>query len=251
MLSDPSCVGRGPCSDPRAASYDRPSGFCDIVLPSPSAGDGNWSWQRNRTAEPLRWTQDADDRPCDSQDPNHPDSYLLASLLGKSVVFLGDSNTRYQYLALAYFLQHGQWPKEHAYRFNILAEMSVFADPSFKNPQSPSYQGNVTGLKPYSEPWMNWKWHAFQNLSNLELQGHEACECDRNGANSNIENRFYHTSDLSQHGTRWRGSAATIRASFSWFTRLVNSTAAHVSMTGPWQSEWEPQKRTTDTEEAL
>lgn len=211
-----------------ATTYAFPSGFCDSMLPPSRVDEGVWSWNPRRQ-ERLRRVASSFCNGVDDQDAR-----LVSSLRGKSVVFMGDSNTRYQYLSLAYFLQHRRWPVTTTGRgFSIVDEASVFSEPAFSDPGSSMYQGNHTGMRAYSGPWMTWKWHAFQNMSTRSLDGREVCECQMNGM-SGVENRFFQTGRAS--------SGRAIRASFAWLGRAANwkidNKAVHHSRVGRWATRW-------------
>ena len=104
------------------------------------------------------------------------DNILIKSLHNKSIVFVGDSLTRYQYLNLAYFAVHQRWPSH----FDPLCRETAF-DRKGQSRASPEQE---------SEGWKK-----FNEYSNSILNNFELCECYREKRwwlhkDSVIENRF-------------------------------------------------------------
>ena len=93
-----------------------------------------------------------------------------ACLRDTTVVFIGDSLTRYQYLNLVYFLRNGKWapPAQHVPNRGILSMEGEFDFPG--------------------------GWTEFYEASNARLGGHEICDCNRQGINWDVavENRYYY-----------------------------------------------------------
>ena len=88
-----------------------------------------------------------------------------------SIVFVGDSLMRYQYLSLAYFLRHGRWWDSPANAPNNLMNAH-----SFHHPAHPSED-----------------WNEFLLQSNRMLYPLEACDCERSVNSSDIvlERRYF------------------------------------------------------------
>ena len=152
---------------------------------------------------------------------NHADvsaAAALVALRGRSIVFIGDSNTRYQYLSLASFLLTGAWPERPLPgQFSVCHEDSVWSVPSLRQPMGQAMNAKLTSANNLSslrlflgggegegvpsrfvafERWANaWKWRTFHNQSGRALQGRELCECDRS---TEMENRFISIGDGDQ-----------------------------------------------------
>lgn len=76
------------------------------------------------------------------------------------LAIIGDSLSRYQYLNLVYFLEHGKW----------------HADAHRPNEVEKSFDS----------------WFEFYRVTNERLRGHELCDCHRdNTKDTTIENRYY------------------------------------------------------------
>ena len=94
------------------------------------------------------------------------------SLAGRTTYFMGDSNTRYQYLSLAMMLSSGSYPRSPRDKaFSICSEAST----------------NVAQRGVYPT-WLALKWAAFHNQSTSLLEGHEVCECNQERG---LENRWF------------------------------------------------------------
>lgn len=98
------------------------------------------------------------------------------SLHNKTVVFIGDSLTRYQYLNLAYFAVHQHWPPH----FDPLCREIAFDRKD--RPRFPPEQESDG-------------WKKFNEYSNSVLSDFELCECYREKRwwlhkDSIIENRY-------------------------------------------------------------
>ena len=178
----------------------------------------------------------------------------LGALRGRSIVFLGDSNTRYQYLSLVSFLLKGAWPQRPLPgQFSVCHEDSVWSVPSLRQPMgqamnaelrprsdlspilAPTYNlsslklflggGEGEGVPPRFvafERWANaWKWRTFHNQSGRAFQGQELCECDRS---TEMENRFVSIG----------GGDQPLRLSFSWLVSLQK----HTSTMQEWPRDW-------------
>jgi len=115
----------------------------------------------------------------------------LRSLRETTAVFIGDSNQRHQYSALAYFLQHSVWPPARNYsNFSVTNAASVFADSQLGRPGLQEVNSMLRGRMPRSRGSRDavWKWRTFYNQSSAMLG--DACECEmRDGLQ--IENRFF------------------------------------------------------------
>ena len=152
------------------------------------------------------------------------------ALRGRSIIFLGDSNTRYQYLTLAAFLLTGSWPQRPLPgEFSVCHEDSVWSVPALRAPGgqaiNAAFASNLSSLRLFLgggegegvpnrlvafERGANaWKWRTFFNQSGRALRGREVCECDRS---LGMENRFVRIG-----GGGAGGGDRPVRLSFSWF----------------------------------
>ena len=109
---------------------------------------------------------------------NSNSDQFWTSLHNKTIVFIGDSLTRYQYLNLAYFTVHQRWPPH----FDPLCREIAF-DRKDKSRSPP--EGESDG------------WKKFNEYSNSILRNFELCECYREKRwwlhkDSIIENRYLH-----------------------------------------------------------
>ena len=123
----------------------------------------------------------------------------LAALGHRTIVFIGDSNMRYQYLTLLAFLSSGgRWPPRHNGKgFTVCHERSIKPPVSVAWPLLHKAGGSQRLVD-------EWAWNAFFNQSSQSVSvdgAHEACDCHyelRNGAPPRvIENRFFEL----PHGT--------------------------------------------------
>lgn len=97
---------------------------------------------------------------------------LRESIRQKTIVFIGDSVTRYQYLNLAFFLERGKWP-------------------------NPFFTDEVMSGSPCCEKsFPNFSWDLFFRETNKALNGNELCDCWRKDL---VENRRYYHSSLDTH----------------------------------------------------
>jgi hypothetical protein len=90
------------------------------------------------------------------------------------IIFMGDSVTRYQYLNLVHYLEHGTWN----------------TDPSKSKPSE-----NAQKFE---------SWTEYYQITNQRLGGHEICDCHRKQRgpgdwsvhNTTVENRYYNDGDI-------------------------------------------------------
>jgi hypothetical protein len=96
---------------------------------------------------------------------------------GVSLVFMGDSLSRFQYYSLVYFLRHGEWIDPQSYP-NLVRPMDFLG-----------------GFE------LNFEWSPWFNASMEALQPYENCDCYREAGRLNgqggklpfiCENRYYH-----------------------------------------------------------
>ena len=122
-------------------------------------------------------------------------------LANKTVVFVGDSNMRYQYLALSHYLHTGRWdswprsglPKR---RFSVCNENSY---PYI------TVNGTLTRLNAPGDPL---KWKGYYDKAAEALGNNELCECRKD---LEMENRWY--------------SEGELRVGFAWFTSMAEQTS--------------------------
>lgn len=95
---------------------------CEELMRRPGSPYADGSFLTRRTTS-VSWKLRIDN----SRELTLPDTCALkrytapqveSCLRSKHLMFIGDSLTRYQYLSLAYFLEHGRWPQ----RFNRIAD---------------------------------------------------------------------------------------------------------------------------------
>lgn len=117
---------------------------------------------------------------------------------GLSLVFMGDSLTRFQYYSLAYFLRHGKWIDPESRR-SLVRPMDFLGG---------------------SE--LNFEWSPWFNASMAELAPYENCDCYREAGRLNgqkgklryiCENRYYYDPIRNNRVTYIQsfGTAITIR----------------------------------------
>ena len=124
------------------------------------------------------------------------------SLAGRTTYFMGDSNTRYQYLSLAMMLSSGSYPRSpRDTAFSICSEASTNVSVSLSTlstttaSRSPWRSDDLSAsdakrlaLRGVHPTWLALKWAAFFNQSTTLLEGHEVCECNRERG---LENRWF------------------------------------------------------------
>ena len=112
----------------------------------------------------------------------------MASVLRhhRSIVFLGDSNMRYQYLSFARFLHTGgHWPlrsdSKHPGQFTVCHEASALSDRKLRAPSAQALNAQYDMRKLFSSPTPRdsqfaWKWATFFNQSRAALSGGDGHE---------------------------------------------------------------------------
>lgn len=114
----------------------------------------------------------------------------LAWLSGRSIVMIGDSLMRYQYLSLIYWIEHGQW----LWSERILDDPNPCREPDF-------FAGWVTDswlaenhLQRASTGMGPGGWTAYLVMVMRRFKGNERCDCTKSFvAEENIENRYYYS----------------------------------------------------------
>ena len=160
-------------------------GHCDAEIPhSTAVSRGGWSFANGEFVHSKR-------RPSVEGDVREGQRCFA----GRTTVFMGDSNARYQYLSLATLLSTGAYPKHTQPgkgAFSVCSELSVVFPPHSqwrpKRGASLAEQHNSTKHN------QDLKWKLFFNQSSHALRGHEVCECDRSarsGGYLGIENRWF------------------------------------------------------------
>lgn len=124
--------------------------------------------------------------------PDVKQENITSSLRNKTIVFLGDSISRYQYLNLITLLQRDRWP--HAFADDLQIGGSVCCEAAFRS---------MGG------------WTTFFNRTNYAFNGNELCDCVRT-AHDSIENRHYYNPALNTTvAFFWLGrTPAIVRPSF-------------------------------------
>jgi hypothetical protein len=119
----------------------------------------------------------SDDDNVDDENSSDPSSICAQEPCNVSIVFMGDSLTRFQYLSLVYFLRHGQWI-DPASIPHLVRPMDYIGGYELHFDWSPWFTATMNILAPY-----------------------ENCDCYRtagslNGRNGQLpyvcENRYYH-----------------------------------------------------------
>jgi hypothetical protein len=113
--------------------------------------------------------------PAFSFTPPLSNSDLRSALKSKTIVFMGDSVTRYQYLNLAYFVERGKWLDP------LLTDEELEANPCCEK-----------SIK-------NRTWEKFYLITNSGLHGNELCDCWRKDVPTMLENRRYYHPKLKTH----------------------------------------------------
>ena len=98
-------------------------------------------------------------------------------------MFIGDSLTRYQYLNLIYYLEHGVW----------------VANSTLKNENENTFNTFGAG------------WNQFFQVTNERMGGHEICDCFRAHGQNAIEHRYFDDGEI----------RVTYRQVFGLGTRLL------------------------------
>mmetsp|Transcript_43385 Transcript_43385/g.82768 ORF Transcript_43385/g.82768 Transcript_43385/m.82768 type:complete len:357 (+) Transcript_43385:1450-2520(+) len=96
---------------------------------------------------------------CQSHIDEH-ETYVLA-LQNKTILFLGDSVTRYQYISLVMFLRHKKWPGNHV---TYLGEPNPIYEKYWQLPEHESGED---------------LWRSYYEGTNRLLGGREICDCFR------------------------------------------------------------------------
>lgn len=182
------------------------TGYCDAVLP-PGRRPGTWRHGvdgEHQSMGGLRYGST-------TVPSSEVDEYnsILSKLAHASrsgpIVFVGDSNMRYQYLTLAWYLRNRRWPaRPSRTAFSVCSEQTVFHDRSLQTPAGQTLSGgfNLQNLRATDAPMVAWKWRTFYNQTNRALGGPqlEVCECEmKTGAGGQLENRFFEMSLGAEH----------------------------------------------------
>jgi len=110
-----------------------------------------------------------------------------------SIIFMGDSIVRYQYLALAAFIHHGAWP-------NSTADFDS-PDLQYEPDVSSIFAVNSSVEARYHDTYSR-RYEHYYNFTNAYFGGDEICDCRRHSKTStlltpwSVENRFYTNSRL-------------------------------------------------------
>eukprot|EP00927_Polykrikos_kofoidii_P066185 TRINITY_DN61832_c0_g1_i1.p1 TRINITY_DN61832_c0_g1~~TRINITY_DN61832_c0_g1_i1.p1 ORF type:complete len:346 (+),score=31.80 TRINITY_DN61832_c0_g1_i1:57-1094(+) len=144
---------------------------------------------------------------------------------GKRIVYIGDSTFRYEYMAMAYFIEHGRWPTgSNTLNPDPSSEMNVIS--YFRTvgvPQYPLIPGCVSGGGQVWEP--------LYRYTNALLNNNEACDCfrmDNDGQGTTAtENRMYKSADgsVSVSYFQWFGEMASPRGTMDILARASKHIA--------------------------
>ena len=225
-------------SNQTAASVHVPAtGYCDSLIGSRKAGV--WKAGDSDRRSGLHY------RPSFHYSPalgKHLSS--LAELnaahakLPSTVVFLGDSNMRYQYLSLVSFLKTGRWPARPPPRtFSVCWETSVLNDPRLKSPavQALNRWHNFSAWKkkPTDRNVASWKWQTFFNQTSDQLAPQETCECELRGATM-MENRLFEMDRRPKATDDGKDNRSKLKVAFLW---MVGN--GHLSTQANWTGGWD------------
>ena len=176
-------------------------------------------WSDDNEAEPAR-----DER-----------AAMRAALRDRTLVIMGDSNVRYQYLSLVSFLGSGIWPATPKKRraFSLCSENSV---PGPSKAALDTDSGKDTSVLSHNDMHMlqtAWKWRAFFVESTRtinECDGgvgkgdsvQETCDC-KYATNGLIENRFFSV------GSGRHGRGPRVRVAYLGLRGFEHSTTLNAS----------------------
>ena len=126
----------------------------------------------------------------------HVPGWPPRSLAGRTTYFMGDSNTRYQYLSLAMMLSSGSYPRSpRDAAFSICSESSTNVSVPLSKTTVPWRSNDLNAShakwlarRGVHSTWLALKWAAFHNQSTTLLEGHEVCECNQERG---MENRWF------------------------------------------------------------
>jgi hypothetical protein len=94
---------------------------------------------------------------------------------GLSMLFMGDSLTRFQYISLVYFLRHGRWIDAPATIPHLVRPSDYLVAGEHRSQWSPWYQATMDLLAPYENC------DCYREPSNIDTRSQYTCE-----------NRYYH-----------------------------------------------------------
>lgn len=160
---------------------------------------------------------------------------LHSCLVGKRIVFIGPSTSKFDYMSTAFFAEYGRWPTEAqvmnmhgVYGPNPLNEQEVHkVVPTLGIPAMPKI--GCTSPEP--------NWEAYMRYSNELFNGHETCDCYRFGnwkgpldVYNSTENRIYNNGDTLLAYFQWFGDVVLPRGTFNVLPSLSTPpTAAAMS----------------------
>eukprot|EP00927_Polykrikos_kofoidii_P074125 TRINITY_DN70095_c0_g1_i1.p1 TRINITY_DN70095_c0_g1~~TRINITY_DN70095_c0_g1_i1.p1 ORF type:complete len:332 (-),score=18.43 TRINITY_DN70095_c0_g1_i1:86-1081(-) len=140
---------------------------------------------------------------------------------GKRIIYVGDSTFRYEYLAMAYFMEHGKcYSGPNALKPDPSVEAEVMAHfRTFGSPIYPIAPGCVDGG--------GRAWEPFYRYTNSLLNNHETCDCFRDDADGRgttaTENRMYVSADnsVSVSYFQWFGETLSPRGTVNVFNKEI------------------------------
>ena len=110
-------------------------------------------------------------------------------LAGKHMLFIGDSVTRYQYLSLANFIEHGKWPARFGMSNNC--QHVDASGPTCEAPNTPSLvMESDWGTKYGHAPDKSWK-QIHMAIGGDAFNGRMDCQCARVLSNNSMGNMRY------------------------------------------------------------
>jgi hypothetical protein len=121
-------------------------------------------------------------------------------LAGKHLLLIGDSVSRYQYLSLAYFIEHGQWPA----RFGMSNDCKHYDNrgPTCEPPNEPSMvREGDWGEKFGHHPDKSWK-QMHMSIGGEGFHGRMDCQCVRQEAPTSLANLRYQSAPPSGEDTK-------------------------------------------------
>ena len=164
-------------------------------------------------------------------------------LAGHHIFMIGDSLTRYQYIDLIYFLEHGVYPPRFGVDKDGCKHFDADGEPTCSpaNSPSPVMETDWGGVWGHS-PDKSWKqFHMW--LGGRGFNHRLECQCVRNQLTSSAENMFYEYTPEAGPGAAANGTSNRIEATFflnlgnnniSGWKRSFCSRSGTCNMTDEW-----------------
>ena len=160
------------------------TGRCEEHLPA-GAEHGRWS---DSKIYGLQHTSASKVNLSSKVDVGHDAAAARRCLSRNPLLFVGDSNMRYQYLALVHYLHHGSWdawPRVNDRGFAVSLCNEKSADHIVRQLYPNSGKDSVANT-----------WRVYYNASTFILGDRESCECERRGHSTGGNIEKYSLSEL-------------------------------------------------------